>query len=257
MAWDDAAVDAAFGDWVWIPEGTEVHPVPGGRMLVRPAYLTHRTMTVGTPPAGEETAALDLALGIARAHGLPHVHWAVPERPDNEALVRVLRARGAHVLETLDRLAWEPTVLPPPSRAVEVLPVIDEAGARALGHVDEVAFGDAPMTEERVPDLVAECVAELVAHQGGRFVAWVAGEGVGTGGLSMAGEVARLWGGATLPHARRRGVYAAVLAERLRIAVEWGATVALVKGRVETSAPILRRFGFRPRGREVTWELPV
>jgi GNAT superfamily N-acetyltransferase len=71
----------------------------------------------------------------------------------------------------------------------------------------------------------------------------------------MAGEVARLWGGATMPHARRRGVYAAVLAERLHVAVEWGATLALVKGRIDTSAPILRRFGFRPHGREVTWEL--
>jgi GNAT superfamily N-acetyltransferase len=138
---------------------------------------------------------------------------------------------------------------------VIVLPVLDEVAARALSRVDEVVFEDLPVGEDRLPELVAECVQDFSTRRGGRFVAWLDGEGVGSGGLSMAGEVARLWGGATLPYARRRGVYAAMLAERLRFAVAWGATLALVKGRVETSAPILRQLGFRPLGREVTWEL--
>jgi GNAT superfamily N-acetyltransferase len=260
VTWDDAAVDAAFAEWLWIPEGTQVHEVPGGRLLVRPAYLTYRTMASGTPPHGREQEAIDAAVALVREHGLDHVHWAVGERAENEPLVDALRARGATVIETLDRLAWEPTdltELPPPSEHVRVLPVQDEAAARALSRVDEVAFGDKPVAEERYPDLVAECVADLAARRGGRWVAWLDGEGVGNGGLSMAGEVARLWGGATLPEARRQGVYSAVLAERLRVAVGWGATLALVKGRVDTSAPILRRFGFRPHGRELTWELTV
>jgi GNAT superfamily N-acetyltransferase len=160
-------------------------------------------------------------------------------------------------VETLDRLAWEPRELPPPRPDVLVLPVLDEVGARALSRVDEVAFEDPPVPEERLPGLVQECVSDFSQRIGGRFVAWVDGEGVGDGGLSMAGDVARLWGGATLPHARRRGVYSAVLAERLRVAVGWGATLALVKGRIETSAPILRRFGFVAHGREVTYDLPA
>ena len=32
-----------------VPEGTEVHELPGGQLLVRPAYLTHRTFASGTP----------------------------------------------------------------------------------------------------------------------------------------------------------------------------------------------------------------
>jgi GNAT superfamily N-acetyltransferase len=255
MVWDAEAVDAAFADWVWVPEGTEVLPVPGGRLLVRPAHLTHRTFTVGTPPQGEEEQAIDVALELVRRHDLPHVRWALGDRPDTAAFAAALEARGARVVETLDRLAWEPGDVPPPDPRVLVLPVLDEVGARALSQVDELVFEDRPVSDERLPGLVAECVEELVGRIGGRYVAWLDGEGVGSGGLSMAGDVARLWGGATLPHARRRGVYAAVLAERLRVAVGWGATLALVKGRVETSAPILRRFGFRPHGRELTWEL--
>ncbi|GAA1923978.1 GNAT family N-acetyltransferase [Nocardioides marmoribigeumensis] len=257
MDWDDAAVDAAFAEWVWIPEGTQVHEVPGGHLLVRPAYLHHRTFTTGTPPRGQEERAVDAALALVREHGLPSVRWAVGERPENAEFAAALERRGATVFETLDRLAWEPRELPAPRPDVLVLPVRDEVGARALGRVDEVAFGDPPLEEGRIPGLVEECVAELSDRVGARFVAWTDGEGVGTGGLSMAGEVARLWGGATLPHARRRGVYSAVLAERLRVALGWGATLALVKGRIETSAPILRRFGFRPHGREVTYDLPA
>ncbi len=257
MVWDDAAVDSAFADWLWVPDGTEVHELPGARLLVRPAYLSYRTFTVGTPPPDQREHAVDLALDLVRRHDLPHVRWAVPVRPEDVAFAEVLEARGARVVETLDRLVWEPTDLGPPRPDVLVLPVLDEVGARALSRVDEVVFEDRPVTDERLPGLVAECVEEFSRRTVGRFVAWLDGEGVGTGGLTMAGEVARLWGGATLPHARRRGVYASVLAERLRVAVAWGATLALVKGRIETSAPILRRAGFRPHGREVTYELPA
>ena len=257
MAWDDVAIDAAFTEWLWVPEGTTVHEVPGGTLLVRPAYLSHRTFTVGTPPPGQEEQAIDAAVALVREAGLPSVRWAVGERPENADLAAALERRGATVHETLDRLAWEPRELPATRPDVLVLPVLDEVGARALSRIDELAFQDAPVPEERIPGLVEECVSEFSRRRGGRFVAWVDGEGVGDGGLSMAGEVARLWGGATLPHARRKGVYSAVLAERLRVAVGWGATLALVKGRIDTSAPILRRFGFVAHGREVTYHLPV
>ena len=48
-----------------------------------------------------------------------------------------------------------------------------------------------------------------------------------------------------------------MLAERLRLAREHGATLALVKGRVLTSAPILLRAGFADYGEERCYWLPV
>ncbi|WP_344818194.1 hypothetical protein [Microbacterium soli] len=67
----------------------------------------------------------------------------------------------------------------------------------------------------------------------------------------------RLWGAATLPGSRGRGAYRAVLAERLRIGAEPGATTALVKGRVSTSAPILARAGFTHYGDERSYALRI
>ncbi len=56
---------------------------------------------------------------------------------------------------------------------------------------------------------------------------------------------------------QHRGAYRAVLAERLHRAPDQGATLALVKGRVATSAPILKRAGFSPYGEERCYRLDV
>jgi hypothetical protein len=44
-------------------------------------------------------------------------------------------------------------------------------------------------------------------------------------------------------------------AESARLA--YGAAMALVKGRVETSGPILRRAGFTAYGQEVVYRVPL
>ncbi|MEV8218475.1 hypothetical protein AB0O65_01790 [Microbacterium sp. NPDC077391] len=48
-----------------------------------------------------------------------------------------------------------------------------------------------------------------------------------------------------------------MLAERLRLGAEFGATTALVKGRIATSAPILARAGFQHFGDERGYVLTV
>ncbi len=60
-----------------------------------------------------------------------------------------------------------------------------------------------------------------------------------------------------VPEARGRGGYRAVLAARLQYAVEHDAAFALVKDRVETAAPILRRAGFTAYGQEPTYRLSL
>ena len=90
------------------------------------------------------------------------------------------------------------------------------------------------------------------AGREGRVVAYDAGRAVGSGGVSIEAGDVRLWGGGVLEDARGRGVYRALLAERLAEGVRRGAGLAIVKGRVETSGPILRRAGFHVFGREVS-----
>jgi GNAT superfamily N-acetyltransferase len=93
--------------------------------------------------------------------------------------------------------------------------------------------------------------------QGGMVVAYAGGEPAGSGGVIIVDSVARLWGGAVVPSARGRGIYRAVLAERLAYAVTHGATMALVKGRTDTSGPILRRAGFAAFGQEPIYDVPL
>jgi len=75
--------------------------------------------------------------------------------------------------------------------------------------------------------------------------------------VSMAGEVARLWGGGVAETARGHGVYRAVLGARLAYGAAHGAKMALVKGRIETSGPILRQAGFAVYGQEVIYRVPL
>lgn len=77
------------------------------------------------------------------------------------------------------------------------------------------------------------------------------------GGCGLVGEVARLWGAGTRTAFRGRGAYRLVLAERLRLAAAQGATLALVKGKVDTSGPILRRAGFAAYGEERAYRLDL
>ncbi len=110
-------------------------------------------------------------------------------------------------------------------------------------------FGGSVPPPERLAEAVRELEEEFDSGSG-RWVAEVEGRAVGVGGLSVAGPAARLWGGAVRLEARGRGVYRALLATRLAEGAAHGCTMALVKGRVETSGPVLRRAGFEVHGQE-------
>jgi GNAT superfamily N-acetyltransferase len=64
-----------------------------------------------------------------------------------------------------------------------------------------------------------------------------------------------LWGGGTLPEARGRGAYRAVLAARMRRARELGLGWVGLQARADTSWPVVRRLGFQSDGSMVSWEL--
>ena len=83
-------------------------------------------------------------------------------------------------------------------------------------------------------------------RRGGTLLARVGGVLVGLASWrdSADGRAVYLTGAATLPKDRGRGVYAALLARRLRDARERGAEIATVQANPDTSSPILRRRGF-------------
>jgi GNAT superfamily N-acetyltransferase len=111
--------------------------------------------------------------------------------------------------------------------------------------------------EERLVEEAKRDAATVASGDGGMVVAYADGEAVGSGGIAVADGVARLWGGAVRQEARRQGVYRSILDARLRYGAAHGAAMALVKGRIQTSAPILRQAGFAAYGQEIMYRVPL
>jgi GNAT superfamily N-acetyltransferase len=106
--------------------------------------------------------------------------------------------------------------------------------------------------EDQTDEEIARQLADLTVSEPAelRVVAYVDGEPASAAGCTVAGEVARLWGGATRPSLRGRGAYRATLGARLWLARERGSVLALVKAVTTTSAPGVRSLGFTGHGVE-------
>lgn len=118
--------------------------------------------------------------------------------------------------------------------------VSSETDVRAMCVMDSIAFGDddsEEMTQALLHRLGLDDGMEL-------WVAEADGQMISAGRLEpVAGtEFAGLWGGATLPQWRRRGVYRALTAARARSALALGKTL-LHSDSTEFSRPILERSG--------------
>jgi GNAT superfamily N-acetyltransferase len=78
--------------------------------------------------------------------------------------------------------------------------------------------------------------------------ALVFGDPAGGGSVVVESDGALLGGAGVLPRFRHRGIYRALVAERLRLAAENGAPLVITHAR-PTSKPILEWLGFAPIGR--------
>ena len=119
---------------------------------------------------------------------------------------------------------------------VEVRRAITPEDRLAAARIAAVAFG---MPEPVAAQREAEEDDDNVV-----YLALVDGEPVARGTASFSAHGATLFGGATLPEARGRGAYRALVAARWDEAVRRG-TPALVTQASPMSRPILARLGFR------------
>jgi ribosomal protein S18 acetylase RimI-like enzyme len=257
-------VVAASNAWTWIPDNATTESTQEYLLVRFPDYFDHPLELLRFNPADESGPALATAvetvLERARQSGLPDLYWWVKLDSPPE-VADLLLARGASADETLDVLAVDlrpgPPELLPPVRDVVLRWATEVATHRDGTQVGVTVFGGSMPPEERLAGEAKRDGATVKAGDGGMVVAYVDGAPVGSAGVSMADGVARLWGGAVLEAARGQGVYRALLAARLKYGVAHGATMGLVKGRVDTSGPILRQAGFAPYGQEVSYRVPL
>ena len=195
-----------------------------------------------------------------RGWGGSEVNWWVSAATVPSDTMETLRSLGGEAVEAVDVLARD--LAGGLSKLgegadVRVEVVHDEATLRASYLVAAEAWDQAYPDDQRFGESLIQVQRDLESRAGFQVVAFLGGQPVACGGCTMAGEVARLWGAATLESARHQGAYRGVLAERLVVAQRWGSTLGLVKGRVETSAPIVTRAGFLRYGDERCYRISV
>jgi len=246
----------ASAAWVWFPRDGDQEK--SELQLVR--YPSRFGSGVRASPVVSSKGAavvLDHAVERTRAWGEKTLtFWTnASDQPDLED---ELRRRGAEHIDTVAVLARPIDGIPievPDGVTAEVVRTLDQV--REVDAINVPVWEQDPLDEAGLRDELAEVNDGLVTGEGARMLARVDGRAVSTGGCTIVDGFVRLWGAATLPEARGRGAYRAVLAERLRYGAELGATTAIVKGRISTSAPILARVGFTHYGDERGYLLEV
>jgi len=251
---------AAAEEWVWVPPDAVDVVTDDYRVTRYPDWTSVQWSRTGRHLAD----VVDEVLDRARAAGHPVVRWWVKgttEPPDTGA---TLESLGFELVETVDVLALDLAAGEVGARLavpddVSVVVADDEDRLRTAGEIRARTVGPPAPT----PAQLAHALS--LAREARRTGRWserewlvhVDDEPVGQAGGTLVGDVVRLWGGGVLPAARGRGAYRALLAARCREAQAAGAQLALVKGRVDTSAPILLRAGFTKYGQERRFQRAV
>jgi GNAT superfamily N-acetyltransferase len=244
--------------WVWVPESA-IRAETREYLLVRfPDYFEHRLVLLDFRPAREAEIVVEEVLARAREFEEPELLWWV-KLGSPDGMDDLVRARGGALEETLDVLALDLAPGTPDlgSHDVTLRWTTDEETLRHAYQVLKVVFGGEVPPDQRLRVEIEQVRRDVERGRGGGVVAYRDQEPIGTGGITVADNVGRLWSGSVLENHRGRGVYRALLAARLEYAAAHGATMALVKGRVETSGPILRRAGFVAHGRERSYRVPL
>ncbi|MGH3185856.1 MAG: hypothetical protein ACRDPY_03670 [Streptosporangiaceae bacterium] len=263
-SWTADRVLAAAAAMEWCPEGSVEIRTDDYRLIRYPDWVVNPTFPAAHVTWSRTTRPLDELIrevtALARGWALAGVAWWVSppsQPPDTE---EVLRARGATMTDEAHVLAreltpGEPPAEPPPGVTIEL--VRDERTFRAASDVAIQGWQRRRPDHAEFARQLSEALHDLGEWSEFRVVAFVDGDPASTGGCTLARNVAQLWGAVTLPTFRHRGAYRAVLAERLRLAGQHGAGLALVKGRATTSAPILLRSGFADYGQDRCYWLAI
>jgi GNAT superfamily N-acetyltransferase len=245
-----------------LAENPNVHqPHAGGRELIHGSngrYVVY--LGTGTGPhsatvqrvrlaPGEVASAVEEIRALLRDRGRGGSEWELGDSSTPADLIEQLAELG--ILPDED----EPVAIGMVLTAGDGMDEPPGTSARRVQSVDELvtarriqneAFGGSADDEVGFDQAEADFATE--GEIGSTFLAFVDGEPVAAGYASYTPLGLLLFGGATLPSARGRGAYRALVAARAREAADRG-TPALVTHAGQMSRPILERLGFKPVSR--------
>ncbi len=232
---------------------TEVIERDGWYQLITPSTGSTQgnEIVISRVPADDAIAVVHRTIDQYASHRLPF-RWCVGP------LTEPVDFGGT--LERLGFVGW-------PTRGMAIDPA-------SWKHVEHAGITIEPVTEANLPayyacwargwefhapDVAAWMADHVRVFATGRFhffLARVNGEPAGTAGFITKPNSAYLVGGNVLPEFRTRGVYRALLDERLRAIRGLSLSLALTQAREATSAPILEALGFESlyRSHMYRWE---
>jgi GNAT superfamily N-acetyltransferase len=191
----------------------------------------------------EATADSAIAREYARARAENRaLEWKVYGHDRPSDLAERLMAQGFLPDEPETLLAFDLAKPLPPAPEIGIRRLLRPADLGPVGAIKAAVWGENAVSGvEALARTLAECPERLsvyVAVDGG-------GRPAAAGWLRKPTGVAfaSLWGGATLPDMRGKGLYRALVAARLKDAREAGYAYVTVDAR-EASRPILSRLGF-------------
>jgi GNAT superfamily N-acetyltransferase len=207
-------------------------------------FVVHWTRSRREPAElfGELTAYL-------RDAGARSAQWWFRDDSTPYGLEELVLAAGATTVE--DQVCVARAVnagLPSIAPGVRVTLLEDTAGLDAMVDIGVRVFDD-PEPADRA-ELLTEVLDDLERASAAWVIGWLDGVPVGRARVGFDHRVAPLVGAAVLPQARRRGVYAAMLAARLDLASTARCHTAVTKARRTQSLPVLLREGFTVIGHE-------
>jgi len=172
--------------------------------------------------------------GLMRARGREKLAWEVGTGGTPADLVERLLALGLEDDGVQVGMVLDAPPAAERAKGIEVRRVANDDEMFAAERIAAIAFGEGePKRVPHVPD-----PTNVV------YVAYLDGEPVARGSASFGERGVSLFGGSTLPEARGRGAYRALVAARWEDAVARG-TPVLVTQASPMSHPILARLGFR------------
>lgn len=210
---------------------------PGRRGLV-----TYRDLR-GTRAEAIRQLVADALSWFAEDAGIRQVEWKTREHDEAPGLAEALERAGFTAADPESVMIGEAQLLAvdvPAPAGVAFRRVYREPDIRAMTTMHDEVFG-----RRQSVGAVESMLRRVTDHDGVElWVAEIAGNMVCTGRLEPvnASDFAGIWGGATVPEWRGRGIYRALTAARARSALALGKTL-IHSDSTEHSRPILERYG--------------
>jgi GNAT superfamily N-acetyltransferase len=228
-------------------------PPPGQQRFITPRYAAF----VGVQPErhhnlvqrvrvthGEVEGLVAELRALFRAHERNDVTWEIGPSTTPPELAERLLALGM-VPDSEPEIAGMVLAGPPAETApdVAVETVTDFAGFRAHARILRSCF--APEAPALTEDEIVKDFERRRGHEEHlrRYLAVIDGRPIAAGDAILADGAVVLCGGATLPEARGKGAYRALVEARWRDAVARGTPVLVVQAGA-MSRPVLERLGF-------------